>query len=100
MLGFEYLVDAWSKAGRFSSGANGPIPITWVELSAFRRECAPWIGPFEMEIIRMMSAAFCDELNAEHDRPQPYIVGQDIQTTAERLEEAEQQRIKASFGAH
>ena len=99
LLGFEYVAAAWSEAGRFTHGAHGIIPLPWSELAAYQQLVAPALNGFELSMIRQMSESFCDEMNASEDRPQPYIVGQPIKTTAERLVDAAASRERASFGA-
>jgi len=99
LLGFEHVAAAWSEAGRFTHGAHGIIPLQWSELAAYQQLVSPALNGFELSMIRRMSESFCDEMNASEDRPQPYIVGQPIKTTAERLVDAAASRERASFGA-
>jgi hypothetical protein len=59
LLGGAYL-EAFMDVGPAQPGAAGPVPLSYFELAAWihlsGREYAPW----EVELFRAMSAAYCD----------------------------------------
>lgn len=56
----EYLISALVEIGFVESGANGPTPVSWRELTAYGDATGEVSKPWEFRTLRAMSVAYLD----------------------------------------
>lgn len=67
--GGEYIINHWQKSGMYSSGMNGLMPLSWLELQAYSVQSGASLDGWESEQVMLMSKAYVafsrdsDELN-------------------------------------
>lgn len=75
-LGDEgYLVPLFIECGTSKAGANGLLPLDWMDIEAWKSATQLELNPFEALMIRSMSKAYVGEYYAAKDkaRARPYI---------------------------
>lgn len=63
----EYLMEALFRAGPCTSGMNGPVPLTWLEVWAYGQATGGVAEPWEHEMLIDMSRAYLEGLSLGKD---------------------------------
>ena len=69
-----YIVHSLFEAGPVSTTGMGSIPITWADLAAWQQGTGISLQPWELRLIRDLSAHYLSEgqLAEKHDCPAPW----------------------------
>lgn len=82
----DYLRDYLFEVGPFMQGGMAPAPLTFQEMDAWVERTGREIEPWESILLRRMSQAYLDELQAatSPDRPPPWMAdpGAKVRETA------------------
>lgn len=94
----DYLLQELFLIGICSSGANGPVPLTWSELKSYTELASVEFDPWECETLIELSRAYVSGLLAARDAnmPPPYLP--DDPESVEAIKKAEAARMKRAFG--
>lgn len=74
ITGAEYVVSYWQSLGRCSIGAMGPIPLSSIEIEAWKAGTRTDLAPWEFTAIIEMSRAYISMINEGEnpETPPPY----------------------------
>lgn len=73
-VSLAYLVEYLFEVGPVESGGFGPQPVSHLELLAWQVNSRRWLQPWEIAMIRRLSAEWAAQLHKseDHDCPAPW----------------------------
>lgn len=69
--GGQHLLEWLHELGVTSSGMNGPIPLLWTEINAWKQATGTAATAEELVILRRMSSEYVSQFNASADPTLP-----------------------------
>lgn len=95
----EFLVSVFVSSGMALSGGMGLAPLTWTELDALNRSMRYELRPWECQVLRQMSQAYCSWIKkGESSTCEPPIEPTD-DDVIERIQRQNQLRMKEMLHA-
>ncbi|MBK8916356.1 MAG: hypothetical protein IPM64_17465 [Phycisphaerales bacterium] len=90
-VSLAYLVEYLFEVGPVESGGFGPQPLSHLELLAWQTNMRRWLQPWEISLMRRLSAEWAAQLHKseDHDCPPPW--------TGEELSDRERENVAVSL---
>lgn len=84
----NYILKIFYETGIYRDGANGIVPLTWQEISAFDERMNYCLDAWESKMIFMLSNAYCNENSKAKDKncPPPVLIEVEEEYEAKKRE--------------